>query len=61
MNCHQERKEAKRQREERERMERAERMMEKLLPSIPDGEVSTRRHKVPRRQRHRRPDVIAQV
>ena len=40
MKCHQERKEAKRQREERERMERAERMMEKLLPTIPEGEVS---------------------
>ncbi|KAG0271431.1 hypothetical protein BGZ95_000757 [Linnemannia exigua] len=38
MKCHQERKEAKRQREERERMERAERMMEKLLPTIPEGE-----------------------
>ncbi|KAG0044872.1 hypothetical protein BGZ83_009847 [Gryganskiella cystojenkinii] len=38
MNCHQERKEAKRQREERERMDRAERMMEKLLPTIPEGE-----------------------
>ncbi|KAF9937846.1 hypothetical protein BGZ67_000788 [Mortierella alpina] len=38
MKCHKERKEAKRQREERERMERAERMMEKLLPTIQEGE-----------------------
>ncbi|KAG0087112.1 hypothetical protein BGZ92_007593 [Podila epicladia] len=42
MKCHQERKEAKRQREERERMERAERMMEKLLPTIPEGEQQKR-------------------
>ncbi|KAF9541217.1 hypothetical protein EC957_003293 [Mortierella hygrophila] len=41
MKCHQERKEAKRQREERERMERAEKMMEKLLPTIPEGEKPT--------------------
>ncbi|KAG0023711.1 hypothetical protein BGZ81_007950 [Podila clonocystis] len=42
MKCHQERKEAKRQREERERMERAERMMEKLLPTIPEGDQQKR-------------------
>ncbi|KAG0250606.1 hypothetical protein DFQ27_009326, partial [Actinomortierella ambigua] len=41
MKCHQERKEAKRLREERERMERADRMMDKLLPTIPEGERRT--------------------
>ncbi|KAF9093314.1 hypothetical protein BGX23_003482 [Mortierella sp. AD031] len=57
MKCHQERKEAKRQREERERMGRAERMMEKLLPTIPEGEKpsaasSYRNQSIEKHQQH---------